>query len=103
MVDIDKAAAIPGKQVIRLAEEQIIDGELRTLFVSDASTATVRDIHTALNYRPGEFSRISTDEYFIKLKRLRLCRNSIRLSSRLTLQSSPNGVETRSSASKGHP
>lgn len=58
-----------GKRVVELAHPTKIDGELRRTLLVDHSTATSRDITTALHYRPGEFSRIYTDEYFITMKR----------------------------------
>lgn len=54
-----------GKHLVRLEQPQKIDGTLRQTFLADASTAKVRDIVTAVNYRPGEFARIYTDQYFI--------------------------------------
>ncbi len=58
-----------GKRVIRLAQPVTLDGELRQTFLVDNSVAKSRDILTALHYRPGEYARIYTDEYFITMKR----------------------------------
>lgn len=40
-----------------------------TVVVGSAGKAYTRDIVTAIGYRPGEYSRIFTDEYFIKMVR----------------------------------
>jgi hypothetical protein len=54
-----------GKSIIRLAKPVNIEGELRRHLIVDAETAKVREIQTALSYRPGEYARIYSDEYFI--------------------------------------
>jgi hypothetical protein len=71
MVDWDSPTAAKlygdGKRVVKLEHPQTIDGELRQLVLVDDAVKT-RDITTALHYRPGEYSRIYTDEYFITMK-----------------------------------
>lgn len=58
-----------GKRLVHLAKPEKIDGELRSLMLVDEKVAKSRDIVTALHYRPGEYSRIYSDEYFITMKR----------------------------------
>lgn len=55
----------PSTFVVKFREPTLVDGELRRFIVTNHDTTKVRDITTALHYRPGEFSRIYTDEYFI--------------------------------------
>lgn len=58
-----------GKRVIRLAHPTEINGELRQTFLADHASAKERDIVQALHYRPGEYSRIYSDQYFIRMSR----------------------------------
>ncbi len=58
-----------GKRIVRLVKPTEVDGELRTVMMVDDKFAKSRDISTALHYRPGEYSRIYSDEYFITMKR----------------------------------
>lgn len=58
-----------GKRLVQLEHPVKVDGQLRQLMLVDDSVATTRDIKTALHYRPGEFSRVYTDEYFIRMRR----------------------------------
>jgi hypothetical protein len=70
MVNVDATTPLPAtKRVVKLATPTEVDGELRSLVAVDAKSAIVKDIQTALHYRPGEFSRIYTDEYFITMSR----------------------------------
>jgi hypothetical protein len=58
----------PTTYVVRFEKPQMIDGELRRHIITNHSTNRVQDITTAIHYRPGEFSRIYSDEYFIRMK-----------------------------------
>ena len=64
--DMEEAYA-KGERVVKLQHPAEIDGKLYSTLVVDNENAKIRDIYTALNYRPGEFSRIYTDEYFIRM------------------------------------
>lgn len=61
------AAYASGSRVVKLQHPAEFNGKLYSTIVVDDTSAKVRDIYTALNYRPGEFSRIYTDEYFIRM------------------------------------
>jgi len=61
-----------GKRVVQLEHPVNYDGQLRQVMLVDSKVATTRDIKVAVGYRPGEFSRIYTDEYFIRMKRTML-------------------------------
>lgn len=69
VVDVSQPNAANGKFVVQLEHPVKIDGEMRSMFLADPTTAKNREIVTALHYRPGEFSRIHTDEYFITMTR----------------------------------
>ncbi len=58
-----------GGQVVRLYKPEGIGSRKYTHIVIDNNEATLRDIHVALPFRPGEFARVYTDEYFITLQR----------------------------------
>ena len=58
-----------GGQVVRLYKPEGIGNRKYTHLIVDNNESLVRDIHVALPFRPGEFSRVYTDEYFITLRR----------------------------------
>lgn len=58
-----------GKRIVRLAKPAEVHGELRSVMLVDDKVAKSREIVTALHYRPGEYSRIYSDEYFITATR----------------------------------
>lgn len=58
-----------GKRVVKLEHPVEIKGELRQTLLADRTLAKERDVTQALHYRPGEYSRIYTDQYFIRLAR----------------------------------
>lgn len=56
------------EQVIRLHAPVEINGRQYQHILGDARTVRQSDITSVLPYRPGEFSRIYTDEYFVLAK-----------------------------------
>lgn len=58
-----------GGQVVRLYKPEGIGNRKFTHIVLDNNEARISDIRMALPYRPGEFARVYTDEYFITLRR----------------------------------
>jgi hypothetical protein len=58
-----------GKRVVKLVHPIEINGELRQTFLADRAVAKEREVTEALHYRPGEYSRIYTDQYFVRLAR----------------------------------
>ena len=58
-----------GGQVVKLYKPQVIGGRKYTHVIVDPKQTKFREITTPLPYRPGEFSRVYTDEYFITLKK----------------------------------
>lgn len=61
---LDKLYA-SGGSVLRFYKPQVINGRKYTHILVDADHYKMRDITTPLPYRPGEFARSYTDEYFI--------------------------------------
>lgn len=59
-----------GKYFIELAHPIQLDRKYYYTLLVDNSVSKEKEIVSALHYRPGEFSRIYTDEYFIKTKKL---------------------------------
>lgn len=59
-----------GQRIVQFRQPVEFDGKRYYHAIVDDSTAKARDIHTALNYRPGEFSRIYTDQYFITVRKM---------------------------------
>lgn len=58
-----------GGQIARLYKPEGIGGRRYTHIILDNNSSRLRDIEVALPYRPGEFARGYTDEYFITLQR----------------------------------
>lgn len=58
-----------GRKFVRIEERTTPEGETSAFrtFVVDNDNSTITDIRNVLHKRPGEFSRIYTDEYFITL------------------------------------
>lgn len=59
-----------GKKIVQLKQPIEMKGKLYYNVLVDDTTAKAREIQTALHYRPGEFSRIYTDQYFITVKKM---------------------------------
>lgn len=58
-----------GKVMVKLDYPITIGGKQYTQLFVSPETAKIREVRSILNYRPGEFSRIYTDEYFIRMTR----------------------------------
>ncbi|CAB5227544.1 hypothetical protein UFOVP1528_51, partial [uncultured Caudovirales phage] len=69
MIDLSVTPLPANQRIIRFSQPTMVDGELRSVVAINGKTASVREITTALHYRPGEYSRIYSDEYFIKMTR----------------------------------
>lgn len=60
-----------GKRIVRLKQPvRMENGKHYSHVLVDESSASAREITTALHYRPGEFSRIYSDQYFITVKKM---------------------------------
>ncbi len=72
LVDSETLAASykTGKRVVTLKQPVNLGGKMWFNVLVDDTTAKARDIVTALHYRPGEFSRIYSDQYFITIKKM---------------------------------
>lgn len=55
-----------GSYVIRLREPQVINGKTYQHIIGSPDVVRQTNITTVLPYRPGEFARIYTDEYFAR-------------------------------------
>jgi hypothetical protein len=58
-----------GGQVVRLYKPEGIGTRKYTHLIVDNNQAQIRDIHVAVPFRPGEFARVYSDEYFVTLRR----------------------------------
>jgi hypothetical protein len=66
-----EAALKGGKTVVQMKAPIDMGGKHYSNILVDPSTAKAREIHTALHYRPGEFSRIYSDQYFIRVNKVK--------------------------------
>jgi hypothetical protein len=74
LMDSEKlsAAYAGGKRVVQLkAPVDMADKKAYSTILVDDSTAKVRDITVAVPYRPGEYARIYSDEYFVRVKKMK--------------------------------
>jgi hypothetical protein len=67
--DILAKAYAGGQKVVQFKQPVQFGGKHYYHAIVDDSTAKAREIVTALHYRPGEFSRIYTDQYFITVRK----------------------------------
>ena len=58
-----------GGQVVRLKKPQIVGNRRFTHLIIDPNTTKMKEITFPIGYRPGEFARAYTDEYFITVKK----------------------------------
>ena len=61
-------ANLEGLQFFELAEPALIDGKYRRVIAMSTGSFTPKRIEEVIPYRAGEYRRIYSDEYFVKIK-----------------------------------